>query len=123
MKILLVLLISCSPLFAREYPADVLRIVDADTVEASVSLGFNIYVTEKIRFSGINAPERKTGSPHEKALKRLMELLSIGSKVTLITKDHDERDKYGRVLAKVIASGKDIGEILLKEKLVDPYNP
>jgi hypothetical protein len=42
-----------------QYEAEVIRVIDGDTLDASISLGFNTYVKKRIRFQGFNAPLRK----------------------------------------------------------------
>ncbi len=63
-----------------EYNAKVLRVVDGDTVDAMVDLGFTTFKKVRIRLHGINAPESRTRDLEEKKLglaakARLIELL------------------------------------------------
>ena len=50
------------------YKAEVTRIIDGDTVELRVFLGFNIYKLQTIRLFGVNCPESRTTNPDEKKL-------------------------------------------------------
>jgi len=42
------------------YQAKLIRVVDGDTVDAEIDLGFNIYIRERIRLMGIDTPETRT---------------------------------------------------------------
>ena len=43
-----------------EYNAEVRRVVDGDTVDVTIDCGFNIHIKERVRLSGIDAPENRT---------------------------------------------------------------
>ena len=49
-----------------EYDAKVLRVVDGDTVDALIDIGFSVWVKKRIRLHGINAPESRTRDLIEK---------------------------------------------------------
>ena len=49
------------------YKICVLKVVDGDTIDAEIDLGFDIKVKKRIRFMGINAPESRTRDLEEKA--------------------------------------------------------
>ena len=51
-----------------EYQAELMRVVDGDTIDARIDLGFNVWVKKRIRMSGINAPESRTRDLEEKQL-------------------------------------------------------
>lgn len=82
------------------YNAKVLRVLDGDTVEADIDLGFDMHYIAKVRLAGINAPEMKTpqGAP---AKARLTEMLAITPTVVITTKLNKEFEKYGRVLGDI----------------------
>jgi micrococcal nuclease len=87
-----------------KYRAKLRRVVDGDTVDVTIDLGFSIYYDCRIRLKGINAPESRTKDLKEKAKgiaakERLQELLESDE---LIIRTHlDETGKYGRVLGKI----------------------
>ena len=56
---------------AHEFKAKLVRVVDGDTIDADIDLGFDISVKKRIRFLGINTPESRTRDLEEK--KRLQE--------------------------------------------------
>ena len=92
-----------------EYKFKLSRVVDGDTVDGTIDLGFDIYVKKRIRLSGINAPEtrlqRKIVSIADRekekqlgllAKAKLKELLK-GQTITIKTQ-LDKTGKFGRVL-------------------------
>lgn len=91
---------------ANEYKAKVLKIVDGDTVDVDVDLGFGIILTdERVRIMGIDTPESRTRDKVEKVFglaskERLKELLD--KECILVTYDdkngEDMKGKFGRVL-------------------------
>ena len=48
------------------YNIEVLRVIDGDTIDASIDLGFDVKIKKRIRFMGINTPESRTRDPEEK---------------------------------------------------------
>ena len=50
------------------YNATCIKVVDGDTIDAEIDLGFDIKVTKRIRLGGINAPESRTRNKVEKKL-------------------------------------------------------
>ena len=113
-----------------EYNCKINRVVDGDTVDVDIDLGFGIWMRgERVRVMGIDTPESRTRDKVEKvfglaAKKRLKELLS--GTVTLKTVK-DGKGKFGRVLGdfKVYYATEDrwttVTEILIKEGHGVPY--
>jgi len=102
------------------------RVIDGDTIDAYIDLGFDVSVKKRIRFMGINTPESRTRDLEEKArglaakdrLKNLLE----GTKTIQLT-SHGV-GKYGRCLGELnidIVDGKEgvtltnVNELLIKE--------
>ena len=89
-----------------EYKCKVLKVVDGDTVDVDIELGFGIVLTdERVRVMGIDTPESRTSDKVEKifgtaAKNRLKELLHDGGKlITTENKDgEDMKGKFGRIL-------------------------
>lgn len=96
-----------------EYKCSVIKVVDGDTVDMIVQLGFRIAIEMRFRLAGINAPEMKTPEgPASKA--RLSELMPVGS--TLIARtSKDKQEKYGRYLGTFI----DAGSNIINHRMVD----
>ena len=107
-----------------EYRAHVNRVVDGDTVDVDIELGFGIVLTdERVRVMGIDTPESRTSDKVEKifglaAKERLKELLGKTTILkTEINKDgEDMKGKFGRVLGDFLTDdGERVTEILIEE--------
>lgn len=107
-----------------EYKATILRIVDGDTVDIDLDLGFGIWLrNERVRIMGIDTPESRTSDEVEKlfgiaAKNRLKELL--GEKAVLKTQvdksGADMKGKFGRILGDFISNdGRMVSDILIEE--------
>ena len=108
------------------YKAKLVRVVDGDTVDALIDVGFDIWFKKRIRFKGIDTWESRTRNLEEKALglkakARTKELLeSVSSKSGYFRIKSYGMGKYGRVLADIFIqdkNGKDVfvNDILIKE--------
>ena len=92
------------------YPAEIIRVVDGDTINvrvtlADIDLGFGIHLNQthdiKLRLAGINAPETST-KEGKTAADVLTKWLPVGGTCTVVTVK-DRTEKYGRYLAWVYA--------------------
>lgn len=98
-----------------EYKAFLVRVVDGDTVDLEVDLGFRVSIQERFRLNRINAPEIK-GPEKEKGIastNKLRELLDEGELTIKTIKD--EKEKYGRYLVEIYVDGKCINDVLVHE--------
>jgi len=100
----------------------VIKVVDGDTIDVEIDLGFNILTKKRIRLNAINAPESRTRDLVEKkrglaAKDRLKELCGEGE---LILKSCGI-GKYGRVLGEIYTKGANINNILLSENHAVQY--
>jgi micrococcal nuclease len=91
-----------------EYTAKITRVVDGDTVDALIDLGFDIHVKKRIRLYGINTPETRTRDKEEKsrglaAKARLEDILDQDNNIVTI-KSHGV-GKFGRCLGELFISG------------------
>ena len=100
-----------------EYRVKILRVVDGDTVDVDIDLGFGVWMhKERVRLYGIDTPESRTRDLAEKALgkkasARLKALCGKKLKIKSLGKG-----KYGRILAiPYTEDGRDICQILIKE--------
>ena len=90
----------------NEYDVKVLKVVDGDTVDVDIDLGFGVTLTdERVRIMGIDTPESRTSDRvedlfGEAAKARLKELLKHGGKLitTEDRKGEDMKGKFGRIL-------------------------
>jgi micrococcal nuclease len=96
-----------------KYLAQVVRIIDGDTVDATVDLGFDVKLSARFRMLGINAPERNTKEGKE-SLARLAVLLPVGASVVVQT-TKDKKEKFGRYLGTFLMDGKSINQQLVDE--------
>ena len=107
-----------------EYRAKVIKVVDGDTVDVDIDLGFGVWLKdERVRIMGIDTPESRTRDKVEKkfglaAKARLKELL--GPTPILKTQvgkgGEDMKGKFGRILGDFLTEdGKKCGELLVKE--------
>ena len=107
-----------------EYRAKVIKVVDGDTVDVDIDLGFGVWLKdERVRIMGIDTPESRTRDKVEKkfglaAKARLKELL--GATPILKTQvgkgGEDMKGKFGRILGDFLTEdGKKCGELLVKE--------
>jgi micrococcal nuclease len=110
-----------------EYACIIKRVVDGDTVDIDIDLGFNIWVhNERIRFIGIDTPELRTRDKTEKifglyAKTYVENILPVGSKQILKTVK-DEGGKYGRILGDFLLDGeKSLVEKMIADKVGVPY--
>ena len=101
------------PEWEYKYRAEVVRVVDGDTVDATVDLGFNLKLSARFRLLGINAPEKNTREGKE-SLARLAVLLPVGSSVVVQT-TKDKKEKFGRYLGTFLLNGKSVNQQLVDE--------
>ena len=99
------------------YNAILDRVVDGDTIDVHLDLGFNVYLNkQRVRLHGIDTPESRTRDLAEKKLglaakERLIELCGTKLKIESLGKG-----KYGRILGiPYTEDGEDICQILIKE--------
>jgi micrococcal nuclease len=88
----------------------VLRVVDGDTIDVDLDLGFNISYTQRVRLAGIDTPESRTTDKAEKVLglevkKHLTELLKSSTQIVIRTEKPDSTEKYGRILGWIFLDG------------------
>ena len=89
----------------REYKVKVNDVVDGDTIDVVIDLGFDIFTNKRVRLDGIDCPESRTTDLHEKKLgveakEYLKQLLGNARNITMkvIPSVHE---KYGRILGQL----------------------
>jgi micrococcal nuclease len=82
------------------YRIDVVNVVDGDTLDADIDVGFGITVRKRLRLFGVNAwePRGPTREQGRAATNRVKDIIDQGSKIYAQTR-MDDLGKYGRVLA------------------------
>jgi len=110
-----------------EYKAKLDRVVDGDTIDCVIDLGFDINYKCRVRLKGINTPETRTRDLEEKkrgfaAKDRVIELFE-GQETFIIKTELDKKGKYGRILGTIIINNNDesINQILLSEGHAEVY--
>jgi len=92
------------------YVKKVTKIVDGDTIDVDIDLGFNISYSQRVRLAGIDTPESRTTDKMEKALglevkKKLGELIANAKTIVIKTEKPDSSEKYGRILGWLYLDG------------------
>ena len=90
----------------------VLRVVDGDTIDAVIDLGFDISLTKRIRLAGIDSPESRTRDLEEKKLgletkEWLKNRLQFAKDIIIKTELPDSTEKYGRILGHLFINGEE----------------
>ena len=104
-----------------EYKVKITRVLDGDTVDAEISLGYNVYITERIRFMGIDTPESRTRNKKEKALglaakARLKEILKENKGNIILRTSKEGKGKFGRILGTLLIYD---GKTSVNQMLID----
>ncbi len=107
----------------NEYDVKVIKVVDGDTVDVDIDLGFGVMLKdERVRIMGIDTPESRTRDKvedlfGEAAKARLKELMVNGGKLitTEDKKGEDMKGKFGRILGDFKVDGRKVTEILVEE--------
>jgi micrococcal nuclease len=104
------------------YNAKVTNIVDGDTIDVEVDLGFYVYHQLRLRLAGIDTPEMNSKILEERmsarAAKDYVTDRLLDKEVTLKTY---KKDKFGRFLADVFINGNNVNEELLATGLAKVY--
>lgn len=103
-----------------EYQAYVKRVIDGDTIEVSVDLGFRMSMDTPVRLFGVNAPETNSKIAKERIVAKEAKAFledRILSRIVRI-KTVKPRDKYGRWLADVFLIGRDIESESINNQLI-----
>jgi micrococcal nuclease len=92
------------------YVKEVTKVVDGDTIDVVIDLGFDISFTSRVRLAGIDTPESRTTDKAEKALgleskKHLETLLKSAKSIVIKTEKINSSEKYGRILGWLFIDG------------------
>jgi micrococcal nuclease len=102
------------------YVKKVTKIVDGDTIDVDIDLGFDISFSSRVRLAGIDTPESRTSDKMEKALgleakAYLKHEIEAAKSVVIKTEKMDSSEKYGRILCWVFLDG---ATVSLNEKMI-----
>jgi micrococcal nuclease len=92
------------------YVRKVENVVDGDTIDVLIDLGFDILFQSRVRLAGIDTPESRTSDKAEKVLgleskEYLKKYLKDAKSVVIKTEKMDSSEKYGRILGWVYING------------------
>jgi micrococcal nuclease len=85
-------------------------VVDGDTIDVDIDLGFNVSFSQRVRLAGIDTPESRTSDKFEKALgleakEYLKNKLKDAKEIVIKTEKPDSSEKYGRILGWLYVDG------------------
>ena len=99
-----------------------LNVVDGDTIDVDIDLGFDISLMKRVRMAGIDTPESRTTDKMEKALgleakEYLKKNIKDATTIVIKTELPDSSEKYGRILGWVYVDGatKSINEKMIED--------
>jgi micrococcal nuclease len=103
------------------YVKKVTKIVDGDTIDVEIDLGFDISFSSRVRLAGIDTPESRTTDKMEKALgleakAYLKKEIESAKTVVIKTEKMDSSEKYGRILGWVFLDGSTVS---MNEKMIE----
>jgi len=98
-----------------------LNVVDGDTIDVDIDLGFDISLSKRVRLAGIDTPESRTSDKFEKTLgleakEYLKRFLKDAEQIVIKTELPDSSEKYGRILGWIYV---DKLEISINEKMIE----
>ena len=111
-----------------QYKATSTRIIDGDTVDCDIDLGFSVTLTkQRIRLHGIDTPESRTRDKVEKkygllAKQYLKDFIEKEDSHVLIETSKEKRGKFGRILGKLVnAGGVCVNDLMCETGHAVPY--
>ena len=104
---------------------EVTKVVDGDTIDVIIDLGFDIMYKSRVRLFGIDTPESRTRDKEEKFYGKissqfLQDKCKRGSYITLRT-HLDKKGKFGRILGELIVDDINLNKQMIKESLAVEY--
>ena len=103
------------------YVNQVTKVVDGDTIDVVLDLGFDILFKSRVRLGGIDTPESRTRDKNEKVLgleskEYLKHAIEDAKTVVIRTEKMNSSEKYGRILGWVFLDG---SEVSINQKMID----
>jgi micrococcal nuclease len=102
------------------YVKKVTKVVDGDTIDVEIDLGFDISFSSRVRLAGIDTPESRTRDKIEKALgleakAYLKSQIDSAKTIVIKTEKMNSSEKYGRILGWLFLDG---SEVSMNEKMI-----
>ena len=112
-----------------QYKCKIIKVLDGDTVDIDLDLGFKIILAnQRVRMAGVDTPESRTAIAEEKirgqlSKKKLAEKLPVGSWQIIETQKPDSNDdKFGRILGVfILEDGTRVNDWLIQNNYAVPY--
>ncbi len=106
------------------YVKKVSKVVDGDTIDVEIDLGFDISFSSRVRLAGIDTPESRTTDKIEKALgleskEYLKKAIDASKTVVIKTEKMDSSEKYGRILGWLFLDGSKVS--VNEQMIADGY--
>jgi len=105
------------------------KVVDGDTIDADIDLGFSISLTKRIRLAGVDTPESRTKDAREKNLgleskEWLKKRLEFAKDIIIRTEKPDSTEKYGRIIGHLFINNEDqsLNNQMISEGYAWPYD-
>ena len=104
----------------------VTKVVDGDTIDVVIDMGFDILFKSRVRMFGIDTPESRTRDLTEKKFglmskKYLQDRLKNAKKITIKTHKGEETGKFGRILGEIFIDGVNINQKMCDEGYAVAY--
>ena len=98
----------------------VTKVVDGDTIDVVIDMGFDILFKSRVRMFGIDTPESRTRDLTEKKFglmskKYLQDRLKNAKKITIKTHKGEETGKFGRILGEIFCDGENVNQAMCNE--------
>jgi len=106
------------------YVKKVSKVVDGDTIDVEIDLGFDISFSSRVRLAGIDTPESRTADKMEKSLgleakAYLKNAIDSAKTVVIKTEKMDSSEKYGRILGWLFLDGSKVS--VNEQMIADGY--
>jgi len=110
-----------------EYKCEVVKIIDGDTVDVILDLGFSILHKARVRLYAIDTPESRTRNKDEKArglMAKNFIVQHVNAAESCVIQTHlkDSKGKFGRVLGTLVTDGLNINQTLVDKNLAVAYH-
>ena len=97
------------------------KVVDGDTIDVDIDLGFDVSFSSRVRLAGIDTPESRTTDLKEKTLglevkEKIKKEIAAAKDIVIKTEKPDSSEKYGRILGWVFLDGNTVS---LNQQLID----
>lgn len=120
----IILLLNCTNVYSETYTnnipqycykARVVKVIDGDTVEMLVDLGFSVSIQKRFRLYGINAPELKNDTNSIGKISKQYLTQLINNKDVIIKTEKNKTDKYGRYIATIFLDNVNINQKIVSD--------